>query len=438
MGGAGREQPTVAAQSEAVLVELGAGLGPPRSGGRGRPPILPAAMLWASLTIGVLRGVLSQAAVWRLVMDRELWRGAGVRVSDEAVYKRLAQASPSPLGTLFADLTTFLQSRLPAADRDLAPFATDVVVIDETTLDQVARTLPTLRDVPAGDRRLFPGKIAAVFDVRRQLFRTIQLIANPVQNEKVAAREVLATVPPGALVLADLGYFGFAWFDDLTEQGYHWLSRLRAKTSYRVEHVYYENDLIFDGLVWLGAHRADRAKHLVRLVSVSRGATTHAYLTNVTDPRQLAPRQLTALYAQRWDIELAVKLVKRHLGLHLLWSAKPAVIAHQIWAVLLLAQIFQALRMEIAQRAAVAVDEVSMALMIQHLPRYAAASTDPIAAFIADGRLLGYIRPSRRIVPTAPLIPPRALNLPPPTLIRTQHPRYGEQHRQARRPLTIN
>lgn len=433
-----REQATVTAQIEALLLDLVAGLGPPRTGGRGRPPILPAAVLWASLTIGVLRGVMSQAAVWRLVMDRELWRGGRVRVSDEAVYKRLAQASPSPLGTLFADLTTLLLVRHGAGSATLVPFATEVVAIDETTLDQVARTLPTLRDVPAGDRRLLPGKIAAVFDVRRQLFRTIQLIANPVQNEKVAARDLLATVPTGALVLADLGYFGFAWFDELTDAGYHWVSRLRAKTSSRVAHVYYENDLIFDGLVWLGAHRADRAKHLVRLIRVSRGKTTHTYITNVTDPHQLTPAHLTTLYAQRWDIEVAVNLVKRHVGLHLLWSAKPAVIEHQIWAVLLIAQVFQAVRMEIARRADVAVDEVSMALMIQNLPRYAAADGDPIAAYIADGRLLGYIRPSRRIVPTAPRIPDHALTLPPPDLIRTQRPRYGEQLRQAQRARPMN
>ena len=439
MSGANQGRPTVVAQIEAMLLALVAELGPPRAGGRGRPPILPAAVLWASLTIGVLRGVMSQAAVWRLVMDRELWRGAGIRVSDEAVYKRLAQASPSPLGTLFADLTTFLLGRVGGgADAELAPFATAVVALDETTLDPIARSLPSLRAVPPRDQRLLPGKIAAVFDVRRQLFRTIQLIANPVQNEKVAARELLATVPPGALVLADLGYFGFAWFDALTEQGYHWLSRLRAKTSYRVEHVFVENDLIFDGLVWLGAHRADRAKHLVRLVRVSRGAGTHTYLTNVTDPHQFSARQLTALYARRWDIELAVKLVKRHLGLHLLWSAKPAVIAHQIWAVLLIAQMLQALRMEIADRAEVAVDDVSMALLIQNLPRYAAAGGDPLTAYIADGRLLGYIRPSRRIVPTAPCIPATAITLPPPDLIRTQVPRSGEQFRQARHSLMIN
>ena len=27
----------------------------------------------------------------------------------------------------------------------------------------------------------------------------------------------------------DLGFFSFAWFDRLTEEGYYWISRLRRK-----------------------------------------------------------------------------------------------------------------------------------------------------------------------------------------------------------------
>ena len=41
---------------------------------------------------------------------------------------------------------------------------------------------------------------------------------------------------------------------------------------------------------------------------------------------------------------MAVNLVKTELGLQLLWSAKPSVICAQVWAVLAVAQIVQALR----------------------------------------------------------------------------------------------
>jgi len=231
----------------------------------------------------------------------------------------------------------------------------------------------------------------------------------------------------GSLILADLGYFGFAWFDWLTEQGFWWVSRLRAKTSYTVAHVIYHHGETLDALVWLGAYRADRTKHPVRLVRFQAHHATHSYLTNVLDPQLLSLRTIAQLYARRWDIELAFKTIKREVGLHLLWSAKPLVILHQVWAVLLIAQILQALRLEIAARADVDPFEVSLPLLIQYLPQYAQEGVDPLAAFVADGRRLGFIRPSSRTQVQAPHIPLAQLIPRPPDLLAERVPRYAHK-----------
>ena len=122
---------------------------------------------------------------------------------------------------------------------------------------------------------------------------------------------------------ADLGYFGFAWFDWLTDAGYQWLSRLRKKTGYRVIHTYYSRGDTFDGIVWLGVHRADRAGHAVRLVTFRQGNTPHRYITNVRDPKLFAMADMARTYTQRWDIELAFKMLKQYLKLGLIRSAKP-------------------------------------------------------------------------------------------------------------------
>ena len=45
---------------------------------------------------------------------------------------------------------------------------------------------------------------------RRQQWRKVSYIAESHQNEKVAAREMVAGVPLHTLILADLGYFAFA------------------------------------------------------------------------------------------------------------------------------------------------------------------------------------------------------------------------------------
>jgi len=162
--------------------------------------------LWSGVLVCVLRGMPSQRAVWRLLTARGLFHYPRFALSDQAVYTRLATDGAAPLEALFAGVSRLPVARLaPHAGPTLAPFAAAVVALDETTLDQVARTLPALREVNRGADGLLPGKLSAPFDLRTQLFRRVASQPDPRQNEKVAARSTLAGLPSGSLILADLG-----------------------------------------------------------------------------------------------------------------------------------------------------------------------------------------------------------------------------------------
>lgn len=401
---------------------------PAASVGRGRPRVLPALCLWGGLLVSVLRGFASQTDLWRLLTQQGLWDYPRFPVTDQAVYDRLADAGTVPMEQLFAHLTGALAERLtPFAEGDLAPFATAVVALDESDLDRMARLLPALRALPARDAALLAGALAGVFDLRLQQWRRVAYRTDARQNEKVAARAMVSDLPVGTLIVADLGYFGFAWFDDLTEAEYWWVSRLRAGTSYEIIHTYYHDGETFDGIVWLGAHRADRAKHAVRLVQFRVGEHLHAYLTNVRDPALFPLAEVARVYGRRWDFELAIKLVKRELGLHLVWSTKPVVIAQQVWAALCIAQILHALRFEVARRAAVEVFDVSLPLLVRWMPRFAAQGEDPITVFVERGRAAGFIRPSRRVVHQAPGIAWSAMRPFTAGITLERTPRYAQR-----------
>jgi hypothetical protein len=408
---------------ESVLFDLIPRLTQPQTG-RGRPEILPAALLWSGLRVGMLRGLPSPHALWRLLSQTGLWDFPRIPVSAEAVRLRRERRGPATMQQVFGDVTAELRERAEG-DTRLAPFASGVYALDDTTLDQVARTLPALREVPAGDDRLLPGKLSVAFDVRRQLLTTVLPTELPHQREQVAARALLATLPKGALVLADLGYFGFAWFDDLTEGGYHYISRWRAKTSAEVLPTYTDADGVRDELVWLGKHRADQAQYPVRRVRIRVGTSEHDYLTNVTDPLLLPADAVARLYRQRWGIERVFALIKRELGLHLLWSAKWELILTQVWGVLLIAQIALWLRGQIAARAGINPVDVSLALLLRDLPYLARrAGSDLIGYLAALPRVKGgYLRPAR--VKDPPIATARAITPAPPDLPRTRPPRYA-------------
>lgn len=421
-------------QLEQQLIELIEQLEPPTQSeqGRGRPRILPAMCLWAGLLVSVLRGAGSQLAIWRILTQKGLWDYPRYPVTDQAIYKRLDQGGTQFIQSMFRQISDLLQERIkPYIKNDLVPFAKSVVAIDTSTMDKITRKLPVLRKVKDGDLRLLPGKMAGIFDVRSQQWIHLQHIEKPNENDKVSVRAMLKCIEKDSMILADLGYFGFEWFDDLTSGGYYWLSRLRKKTSYEIRHAYYENENVFDGVIWLGAYRADKARYTVRLVRVRHGKVWREYITNVLDPEQLSIQEIVTLYARRWDIEMAFRLAKRELGLHLFWSSKTTVILQQVWAVMIISQILQAMRLEIASRAGVDLFEISIALMVQYIPQWSADGTDMIDFFVERGESAGFIRPSRRIQPKVPLIDDIDIHPLPFDFILERKPRYA--HRDSRK-----
>jgi hypothetical protein len=398
---------------------------------RGRPQIVSTLMLWAGLLVCVARGFTAQLEVWRLLTLLTLtglWDFPRIAVTEDAIYKRLKRAGPAVFQQLFAQVTAVVQAQrvcVPRGLENIATFATGLYVMDGVTLDALPKRLPILRQ-QAGT--VLAGKVAAVFDLRAQLWHHLRFEAAALENDKVAARPLLETIPVGSLVLADLGYFAFAWFDTLTQQGYYWISRFRAKTSYTLIHTFYQREGVLDALVWLGAHRADRAAHPVRLVQFTHRGKTWRYLTNVLAPQQLpiAPiAHIAQLYARRWDIEMMFHLVKTHLHLHLLWSSQPSVIVHQVFAVFTIAQILLGLRADLAAQAQVDVFEVSLDLLIRWLPRFAREGRDPIQMLVEFGRQAKIIRPASRLTLRLPEIAVTEYQLLPAGPPPPRAPRYA-------------
>lgn len=390
-------------------------------------------VLWAAMMVGMLRGFSSCQDLWRLVSKRGLWFFPRIDVSDMAIYHRLERTTPEAIQAFFMTLTRLLHERTGGQSAvSLAAFATEIYAVDLTVLDAMLRHLKVLRNVPKGAHQLLAGCLACVFDVRRQQWCKVEYRENPMENEKLCAPGLVADLPRGSLILADLGYFSFAWFDYLQERGHHFVSRLRQKVSFEVVQELYRggNALVrlVEQVVYLGGGSC-RAAFPVRLIEVTRKGkggqpdTIRRYITDILDPGVLPAWEAVSLYGYRWDIESAFKLVKGRLGLHLLWSAHRNAVLHQVYACLLLSQMVLAFRFEIARRAQVDVREVSLDLMLRWLPQLAADGVDPVAEFVRMGRAAGFIRPFRNTRYEVPHVSPDAYESPPSS-IPLRPPRY--------------
>jgi hypothetical protein len=396
--------------------------------GRGRPADFCLEHAWLALLLGMLEQADGLSRVWRTMVSGPLGPFPMLNVTYEAVRSRLLKAGTAPLWQFFLQIRAALQQwqeQQQVSALPLASFATQVVALDETSLDELKRLTADLREVPDKDPHLRPGKLAGLFDVRSQQWVRLQFRADVPAGCNVGIWTLLSGLPRGSLILEDLGYFSFPWFDFLTEQGYSWISRLKAKTSYIVQQVFYEDPDtgMFDGLVWLGAYRADRAAYAVRLVQFTVKGVTYQYITNVLDPAVLSMLEIAQLYARRWDIELAFKVLKREVGLALWWGANPELVLIQLWLALILAQVLHALQLAIAVAADVEPFDVSMHLLVEQLGKSRMTGGSLVQLLVERGRFLGLIRPSSRRQVLVPALKPECIRshfqgAPPPRSAR--------------------
>lgn len=111
----------------------------------GRPALLSWQHLCLAIVTCFLQGWCHQRQVWRLIRGQRLGPFEPLPISDQAIYNRLAGAA-TPMRWFFEQVSRWLaEGRAGWQERTLAPFAWEVLALDESTLDQVGRWLPDLR-----------------------------------------------------------------------------------------------------------------------------------------------------------------------------------------------------------------------------------------------------------------------------------------------------
>jgi hypothetical protein len=407
--------------------------GEPTSRRRGRPQQVGWTQLWSSLLLCTLQGMHSFADWRRLLGLQPVGPFAPVWLTRNGLVKRLLQAGLTPLQEMWEGINARLAQTAPqAVSTTLAAFATDILCLDETRLDAVGRYLKPLRTLSAHDSACFAGKLVGLLDLRAQRWLRLEWREAVHENCRVDILDFLQGLSQGSLLLFDLGYFSFAFFDTLTQRKQWWVSRYRENTSYSIVHVFYQQREVLDALVWLGTGQK-QARHLTRLVRLGDGVGVRMYLTNVCDPQLLSLGDVAQLYARRWDIEMAFRLLKEYLGMSHWWSSKQELILVQIWVVLILSQIVYALRERIATAANCEPFEVSMPLLVELLPQLCSNSGLSFERLVQEGRQLGLLRASPRLVLLVPQVELSCYRPAPPDLPRLR-PGHAPAAPRARAP----
>ena len=326
-----------------------------------------------------------------------------MRVSPQALIKRLDVLPAAVMGQLFAEVCARLQTQRPPAlphpcwapVRDAFSL---IALVDGSTLEALRKKTQVLRERQG---LVLGGKMMVMVEAfsHRPLWQLYT--ADAAANDKRFATEIMAALPVGGLLVFDLGFFSFLWFDDFTASHRFFVTRMREKIAYRTVQELNSGPSYREEIIQMGQYRSNPCRYPVRMVSVLWQGVWYRYLTNVLDPQQLSARQVCELYRRRWRIEDAFALTKRVLDLSYLWTGSTNAVQLQIYATL----IFYAVLLTICQQVAAVLGEplerISVEMVFRAFYHYSHAvqcgEADDLVRFLAEhAKLLGIVKRWRK------------------------------------------
>lgn len=161
-----------------------------------------------------------------------------------------------------------------------------------------------------------------------------------ITSAKVNDQIVLKTLRlnPGSIVAADAAYNDFAIYSAWTEQGIHFVTRMRSNTVYEVVErlqVPQNRNILSDEVILLTGRRAPgRCPYpLRRIVVFDRENDRQIVL--LTNHLDFGATTISAIYKDRWQIEIFFKALKQNLKIKTFIGTTENALRIQIWTALL-------------------------------------------------------------------------------------------------------
>jgi hypothetical protein len=233
----------------------------------------------------------------------------------------------------------------------------------ETVFQQLlAQCQKRLGAAKAGSKLLLPGKLlsldatvidlcASVFDWAQ--FRTTKgavklhllldhegylpcygVITEGKVHEIQVARKL--KLQRGAMLVFDRGYTDYGWFQQLTEEGVHFVTRLKDNAAYIVvERRAADGDGVRgDEIIVLDKHAHSATAPFLRRIRLW-DQSKQRELVFLTNHLELPAATVAAVYKERWQIELLFKALKQNLRIKTFVGTTANALKTQIWTALI-------------------------------------------------------------------------------------------------------
>jgi hypothetical protein len=141
---------------------------------------------------------------------------------------------------------------------------------------------------------------------------------------------------PGTMLVFDRGYADYDWFQRLTEEGVHFVTRLKDNATYIVveRRKANGNGVRSDEIMVLEKQARSEAAPFLRRIRYWDEANQRE-LVFLTNHLELQAATVAAIYKERWQIELLFKALKQNLRIKTFVGTTANALKTQIWTALI-------------------------------------------------------------------------------------------------------
>jgi putative transposase len=143
--------------------------------------------------------------------------------------------------------------------------------------------------------------------------------------------------PKGSIVAIDKGYNDYTWYNQLTDKGIFFVTRLKTNAKYRTvsrRSVLKSKGLTSDQTIeFTGPKTAKKCPIPLRRIGY-RDAETGKHYVFLTNNFQLCAKTIADIYKARWQVELFFKWIKQNLKIKSFVGTSKNAVMTQIWIAL--------------------------------------------------------------------------------------------------------
>jgi len=143
--------------------------------------------------------------------------------------------------------------------------------------------------------------------------------------------------PKASIVAIDKGYNDYAWYNQLTDKGIFFVTRLKSNAKYRIvcrRPVLKDKGLICDQTIeFTGTQTVKKCPAQLRRITYRDAEMGKRYVF-LTNNFKLAAKTIADIYKARWQVELFFKWIKQNLKIKSFVGTSKNAVMTQIWIAL--------------------------------------------------------------------------------------------------------